>query len=147
METGMFFCFHWWVGDLATICIVFNVFMILLWHYWNCTASTKKKHKKKNEKWGKRWGWTLRVVLSKKWRHVKRDCEVFHGKKNCHIIHSNSLHIEIIKNKVVYKNLHETYACTCNRITIMTEENKRLFTPFFPVMSFLFMVIIDIKTR
>lgn len=109
----MFFCFHWWVGDLATICIVFNVFMILLWHYWNCTASTKKIIKRKMKKWGKRWGWTLRVVLSKKWRHVKRDCEVFHGKKNCHIIHSNSLHLEIIKNKVVYKNLHETYACTC----------------------------------
>lgn len=31
----------------------------------------------------------------------------FMGKKNGHIPFSNSLHLMIIKNKVVYKNLHE----------------------------------------
>lgn len=45
--------------------------------------------------------------IIKKWRHVSRDCEVFHGKKDCHIPCSNSLHLMIIKNKVVHKNLHE----------------------------------------
>lgn len=81
------------------------VFMILLWHYWNCTASTKKKHKKKNEKWGKR-GWTLRVVLSKMAACFERLWG-FSWEKNCSIPCSNSLHLIIIKNKVVYKNLHE----------------------------------------
>lgn len=44
---------------------------------------------------------------------MSKEIVRFFMEKNCHIIHSNSLHIEIIKNKVVYKNLHETYACTC----------------------------------
>lgn len=43
----------------------------------------------------------------------KEIVRFFTEKKIVTLIHSYSLHLEIIKNKVVYKNLHETYACTC----------------------------------
>lgn len=36
-----------------------------------------------------------------------REIVRFFMGKNCHIPCSNSLHLIIIKNKVVYKNLHE----------------------------------------
>lgn len=105
------------------------VFMILLWHYWYCTASTKKKNinrKMKNEVKDEDELWEL---YYQKWWHVSRDCEVFHGKKNVTysvVIHCilRSLRIRLftricMRHKLALRN------------TIMTVENKRLFTPCF----------------
>lgn len=84
------------------------------------------KRKMKNEVKDEDELWEL---YYQKWWHVSRDCEVFHGKKNVTysvVIHCilRSLRIRLftricMRHKLVLRN------------TIMTVENKRLFTPCF----------------
>lgn len=117
------------------------VFMILLWHYWNCTASTKKKHKKKNEKWGKR-GWTLRVVLSKNGGMFREIVRFFMGKKKM-------VTYPLVIHCILWSLRIRLFTRICMRhklITIMTERTKDYLLNVFPVISFwLFIVIIDIR--